>query len=418
MRLLVTGAGGLVGSNLAGAAAQQSWSVLGTWRGTPVSVLGARTAPLDVTDRHACVALAEELEPDVVVHAAGESSPGRLEQEPRLAELNVLGAENTLAAARAVRARYVLVSCDLVFSGMRPSGQCWDEEDPAEPAGALGRSLLACERLTQRYQGSWLITRPADMYGLNLSIPAAASHPSAGGRGAGTGTPGALRGERVAAAGGFGLPANGNGAGWEGSRSAAALARERHVWERSGLPLRWVAWLRAGRPLAAPPGIRRSPTYAWDYAQRVCELIAQECEGVYNTAGPTILGRLAHLRLLARAFECDLQLVQEGSPAAFLRACGEPSDVALPANTALCDDKASFVLGRPAADPFTGHRLMRRELERLLGWLPPEDRDRPNPLPPGLPAHASAGEPAGGLLNGGEHDTPPAVPDPARGALG
>ena len=55
MRLLVTGASGLIGSNVAAAAAQQSWSVLGTWRRTPVSVLGARTASLDVTDRHACV---------------------------------------------------------------------------------------------------------------------------------------------------------------------------------------------------------------------------------------------------------------------------------------------------------------------------------------------------------------------------
>jgi dTDP-4-dehydrorhamnose reductase len=376
MRLLVTGASGLVGSNLAAAAAQQSWSVLGTWRGTPVSVLGARTAPLDVSDRHACVALAEELEPDVVVHAAAESSPGRLEREPRVAELNLLGAENTLAAARAVRARYVLVSCDLVFSGLRPSGQCWDEEDPAEPAGALGRSLLACERLAQRYQGSWLITRPADVYGLNLSIPAAASY------GSGNGT--------------------------------AYAARERHVWERSGLPLRWVAWLRAGRPLAAPPGLRRSPTYAWDYAQRVCELIAQECEGVYNTAGPTILGRLAHLRLLARAFECDLGLVREGSPAAFLRACGEPPDVALPANTALCDDKASFVLGRPAVDPFTGHRLMRRELERLLGWLGPA-----GPAPPDVPSHTRTDVPVFPAADApGEHDTPPAVPDPAQRALG
>ncbi len=373
MRLLVTGTSGLVGSNLAAAAAQQSWSVLGTWRDTPVSVLGARTAQLDVTDRHACVALAEELEPDVVVHAAAESSPGRLEREARLTELNVLGAENTLAAARAVRARYVLVSCDLVFSGLRPSGLCWDEEDPAEPAGALGRSLLGCERLAQRYQGSWLITRPADVYGLNLSIP------------------------------------------------AAALARERHVWARSGLPLRWVQWLRAGRPLAAPAGIRRSPTYAWDYAQRVCELIAQECEGVYNTAGPTILGRLAHLRLLARAFECDLQLVQEGSPAAFLRACGEPPDVALPANTALCDDKASFVLGRPAADPFTGHRLMRRELERLLGWLGPAGTD-----PPGVPLHTETDAPLPQSPEGPLHPAP--VPassangapggDPSQRALG
>lgn len=383
MRLLVTGAGGLIGSNLAASAAQQSWSVLGTWRGTPVSVLGARAARLDVADRHACVALAEEFEPDVVVHAAAESSPGRLEREPRLAELNVLGVENTLAAARAVRARYVLVSCDLIFSGMRSSPECWDEEDPAQPINALGRSLLACERLTQRSSGSWLVTRPADVYGINLSIPAAPDSPSsaAGGREQG-------RADRL------GLTANGNGnsVGWTGSRSEAALVRERHVWEHSGAPLRWVAWLRAGQPLAAPPGIRRSPTYAWDYAQRVCELIAQDCEGTYNTAGPTILGRLAHLRLLARAFNCDMRLVQEGSPAAFLRAseggsppAGSSPTVPLPANTALCDRKANFILGRVAVDPFTGHRLMRRELERVLS--PPTPADHP-PSPPLAPAAA------------------------------
>jgi RmlD substrate binding domain len=335
----------------------------------------------------------------------------------------------------------VLVSCDLVFSGLRPSGECWQEDDSAEPAGALGRALLAREHLTQRHHGSWLITRPADVYGLNLSIPAAASQPSASGRGVGTGTPGAPRGERADAAGGLGLPvsgglglpANGNGAGAvklpaglpapvppAGTRSADALARERHVWERSGLPLRWVAWLRAGQSLAAPAGIRRSPTYAWDYAQRVCELIAQECEGVYNTAGPTVLGRLAHLRLLARAFECDLHLVRDGSPAALERAGGEPGGwdqhPPLPANTALCDHKSSFVLGRPATDPFTGHRLMRRELERLLGCLGGVDPD-----PPSLPSRAAPAVPVGRPSTPVSPEREPAQAresQPARTALG
>jgi dTDP-4-dehydrorhamnose reductase len=373
MRLLVTGAGGLVGSNLAAAAAQQSWSVLGSWRRTPVSVLGARTVQLDVADRHACVALAEEFEPDVIVHAAAEGSPARLEREPNLAELNLLGVESTLAAARAVRARHVLVSCDLVFSGMRPSAECWDEEDVAQPVNALGRSLLACERLVQRSSSSWLITRPADVYGVNLSIPAAPS--ALGAR------------EQWEPVGGHGLAANGNGAGW-----ATLAARARHVWERSGAPLRWVAWLRAGQPLAAPPSIRRSPTYAWDYAQCVCELIAQECEGTYHMGGPTILGRLAHLRLVARAFNCNMRLVQEGSPAAFLHASegGAPdgieadpaAPVPMPANTALCDRKASFMLGRTAVDPFAGHRLMRRQLEQVLS--PPTPADQP-PSPPLAP---------------------------------
>ena len=319
MRLLVTGASGLIGSNLAAAAAQQSWSVVGTWRHTPVSLLGARTAQLDVTDRHACVALAEELEPDVIVHAGAEGSLERFERAPHLAELGLRGTENTLAAARAVRARYALVSCEHVFSGARPSGECWEEDDPTEPTTALGRSLLACEQLVERFGGSWLITRPADAYGVNLAIPA----------------PGGADPEE------------------------AAERRARYVWSRSGAPLRWVAALRAGRILLAPRGVRHTPTYAWDYAQRLCDLIAQECEGIFHTAGPTILGRLAQMRLLARAFECELELVREGPP--------QP----LAVNTALCDSKASFVLGRPAIDPFNGHRLLRRRLEPLISNVAP-----------------------------------------------
>ncbi|HXA53463.1 MAG TPA: sugar nucleotide-binding protein, partial [Solirubrobacteraceae bacterium] len=167
MRLLVTGASGLLGSNVAAAAAQQSWSVLATWRTTPISLLGARTAQLDVGDRHACVALAEELEPDVVVHAGAVANPEAHTRDPHLAELELRGAEHTLAAARAVRARYALVSCEHVFGGLRRAGECWEEDDPTEPTTARGRSLLACEQLVRRHESGWLIARPAEVYGVN-----------------------------------------------------------------------------------------------------------------------------------------------------------------------------------------------------------------------------------------------------------
>jgi dTDP-4-dehydrorhamnose reductase len=342
MRILVTGASGLVGSNLAAAAAQQSWRVLGTWCETPVRIPGARTARLDVNDRHACVALAEEFEPDVLVHAAASVELGRLEREPRLAQLNQLGAEHTLGAARAVRAHYVLVSSDWIFSGHRPVGQCWSEHDPAEPVNAYGRSKLAAELTVQDFHGRWLITRPANVYGVNLSVPSARRRDARAARGSGE-----------------------DASTWSG-----AAAHARHVWERSSLALRWVAQLRVGKPLPAPADIYQSPTYAWDYAQRVCELIAQECEGIYNTAGPDSLSRRDYLRLLARAFDCDPGLVGDGSTADFLAACGEDTALKLPANTTLCDEQATFVLGRPAVDPLAGHRLMREQLDRVLGCTP------------------------------------------------
>ncbi len=349
MRLLVTGASGLLGSNVAAAAAQQSWSALGTYHTTPVSLLGARTAALDLGDRHACVTLAETLSPDVVVHAAGTDTFGMEHTlaagtdthglEHTLAagtdthgvEHTLAGGadtrdvEHTLAAARAVRAQYVLVSCELVYSGALPSAERWDEEDPAAPTTALGRALLARERLVQGYPGRWLIVRPADVYGVNLALPAPTGDPE---------------------------------------------ARARHVWERSGAPLEWVRTLRAGRLLLAPAGVRRTPTYAWDFAQRLCELIAQECDGVFNMPGPTILGRLAYMRLLARAFDCEMELVRDGGDSE------SAPRLAPPANTALSDRKATFLLGHPAVDPFNGVRLMRRQLERLLGGADPPHRKK------------------------------------------
>jgi dTDP-4-dehydrorhamnose reductase len=391
MRMLVTGASGLVGSNLAAAGAQQSWKVLGTWFQTPVRLPGVRTACLDVSDRHACVALAEEFEPDVLVHAAASVALGRLEREPGLAQLNRLGTEHTLAAARAVRAHYVLVSTDWVFGGQLPARQCWHEHDPTEPVNAYGRSKLAAEHAVQDSRGSWLITRPANVYGVNLAIPVVARGLAGGGDdddgddddvgrvGAGVGGSGS---GRVGSGGGVRSGAGvGGGAGvWGADRvggdirgadlrraGIAAAVRARHVWERSSLALRWVAQLRARQPLPAPADVYQSPTYAWDYAQRVCELIAQECEGIYNTAGPDPLSRRDYLRLLARAFDCDPELVREGTAAAFLAACGEDAELKLPANTALCDEQATFVLGRPAIDPLAGHRLMREQLERVLG---------------------------------------------------
>ncbi|MGA9874282.1 MAG: sugar nucleotide-binding protein [Solirubrobacteraceae bacterium] len=318
MRVLVTGASGLVGSNVAAAAAQQSWDVLGCFGAEPVELEGVRTVGVEMADRRACVAAAMEFEPDVVVHAAGGVALSRFEREPYIAQLDYVGAEHTLAAARAVRAHYVLVSCDWVHSGYRPAGVRFGEADLPDPVNAYGRSKLACEEATMRSNVRWLITRPGEVYGVNVARPA------------------------------------------DGERGA------RYVWERSGLALRIVARLRERTPLPAPVGVWRCPTYAWDYAQRVCELIAQGCEGVYNTAGPVALGRRDWLELLGGAWGCGRELVPEGTTAAFLHACGEDPHLKLPSNVALSDEKARAAIGVAAVAPERGLRLMREQLRHML----------------------------------------------------
>src|ERR1700722_119386 len=148
MRVLGTGVSGLIGSNVAAAAVQQSWDVLGCFRDEPVDLDGARSVGVDMADRKGVVEIAMEFEPDVIVHAAGRVALSRFEHEPYVAQLDYVGAEHTLAAARAVRARYVLVSCDWVHSGYRPAGLRFSESDLPDPVNAYGRSKLACEEAT------------------------------------------------------------------------------------------------------------------------------------------------------------------------------------------------------------------------------------------------------------------------------
>jgi dTDP-4-dehydrorhamnose reductase len=318
MRVLVTGVSGLIGSNVASVAAQQSWDVLGCFGYEPVELDGVQTVGFDMADRKACVAAAMEFEPDVVVHAAGGVRLSRFEREPYIAQLDYVGAEHTLAAARAVRARYVLVSCDWVHSGYRPAGLRFNESDLPEPVNAYGRSKLVCEEATMRSNLRWMITRPGEVYGVNASKPA----------------------------------------------SERGLAR--HIWERSGLPLRLVRRLRNHTALPAPAGMRRSPTYAWDYAQRLCELVAQGGEGIYNMGGPASLGRIEWVGLLADGFGCSRELVQEGTVAAFLQACGEDPRLRLPSNTALSDEKTRAAIGCAAVAPECGLTLMCEQLRRML----------------------------------------------------
>lgn len=319
MRVLVTGVSGLIGSNIAAAAAQQSWDVLGGWRDAPVEIGGVQTFRFDMADRRACVRAALDFEPDVIVHAAGGVALSRFERDPWISQLDFVGTEHTLAAARAVRARYVLVSCDWVHSGYRPPGLSFSESDTPEPVNAYGRSKLACEQATMRSNVNWLITRVGEPYGVNMSIPV-----------------------------------DGNG------------GLSRHLWRRSGLALGLVRRLRDRTPVPAPAGFHRSPTYAWDYAQRTCELIAQGCEGVYNTAGPQGMGRREWIELLSGCFHCSDGLVREGTRAAFLHACGEDVTLKLPPNTALSDEKCSAAIGVPPVAPHEGARLMCDQLRKAL----------------------------------------------------
>jgi dTDP-4-dehydrorhamnose reductase len=152
MRMLITGAAGMLGRDLAAAA--------------PDAVPLSR-AELDVTDYAAVRAAIVDACPDVVVNcAAWTDVDGAEAQEAEAEAVNGAGAGNVARAAAAAGAAVVHVSSDYVFDGRKSTP--YVESDPVRPLSAYGRGKLAGERaVAAAHPDGHLIVRSSWLFGVH-----------------------------------------------------------------------------------------------------------------------------------------------------------------------------------------------------------------------------------------------------------
>ncbi len=152
MRVLVTGAGGQLGSDLVTALSGEvppggrRRALLGAeGPGPGVDVTGADHAALAVEDRAAVLEAVVALRPHVVVHAGAWTAVDACEADPdRAFRVNALGTRHVAEAAGIVGAHLVYLSTDYVFDGASPRPYVeWDEP---RPLSVYGRSKLGGER--------------------------------------------------------------------------------------------------------------------------------------------------------------------------------------------------------------------------------------------------------------------------------
>ncbi len=150
MRVLITGAGGQVGTDLVSAFAGHD-------------VIACTRSDLDVGDRDACMQQIPVLSPEVVVHAAAYTDVDGCESNPdRAWRDNVLGSGHVAAAAHSCGAHLVCVSSDYVFSG--DASEPYESYAPVSPVSVYGRSkaygesaaLLANPGSTAIVRSSWI----------------------------------------------------------------------------------------------------------------------------------------------------------------------------------------------------------------------------------------------------------------------
>lgn len=153
-RWLVTGAGGMLGTDLIG--------VL-TSRGEPVT--GMDRASLDVTDSAAVSDAIACCRPEVVVNCAAWTAVDDAEASDEQAlAVNAGGPANLAAACAGLGVRLVQVSTDYVFAG--DADRPYAEDDVPVPRTAYGRTKLAGERAVLcRLPGLGYVIRTAWLYG-------------------------------------------------------------------------------------------------------------------------------------------------------------------------------------------------------------------------------------------------------------
>src|SRR2546426_859030 len=143
MKILVTGAGGLVGRAMVKVCANAG-----------DQVVGLNHTDLDVTDEQKVNATIEREQPELVINCAAWTDVDGSELDPQHAqEANARGPDFLASACRSIDAQFITISTDYVFDGEKDG--FYTQRDQPNPQGFYAQSKLEGER---RAQTAWART--------------------------------------------------------------------------------------------------------------------------------------------------------------------------------------------------------------------------------------------------------------------
>ena len=153
MKVLITGAQGQVGKEIAYLANKYQYDVI-----------AASRIDLDITNSKNLNNYIKNHKPDIVINAAAYTAVDKAEEEQALAyAINHNGAENLAATCLEQSIPLIHISTDYVFDGSKE--EAYNEEDKVSPLGTYGMSKWQGEESIRKQMTQYLILRVAWVFG-------------------------------------------------------------------------------------------------------------------------------------------------------------------------------------------------------------------------------------------------------------
>jgi len=246
MKILITGASGLLGSKVAELALSKGYEVYSaynqhpTYYGSPVK--------MDLRDLDSCKRVFENIRPEVVIHSAALTNVDLCEVEKDVAwRVNVYGTELVARLCKELNCFMVFISTDYVFNGEKG---LYSEEDLPDPINYYGYTKLKAEGVVKNILNDYCIVRTSAIFG---------SKPAAG---------------------------------------------------KINFVLWILKNLRQKREINVVIDQINSPTLNTNLAEAILEILDRRLSGLYHISGATPINRYDFACLLAEEFKLERELIQ------------------------------------------------------------------------------------------------------------
>ncbi|MDA0193446.1 MAG: NAD(P)-dependent oxidoreductase [Bacteroidetes bacterium] len=165
MKVLITGANGLLGQKLIQLALKNNDKVIATSKGPDRNICANYIySELDITCKNQVSEIASKHQPDVIINTAAMTNVDQCETDKKECwALNVEAVSHLVTICQEHSIKLIHISTDFIFDGENGP---YDEQAIPNPLSYYGESKLAGEKIVEASNLNWAIARTVLVYGI------------------------------------------------------------------------------------------------------------------------------------------------------------------------------------------------------------------------------------------------------------